>query len=1368
MKNFFTRLFKKAPISDLAFKCTLKTLKSGRRLSVVLRNGSVTSGEFVDGNDSEIVVRVDTQFLGIPKTDISEISILDATKQMSTDFSDPAINHPDSATHSAEGSQTRDVSKGKTVETAEVESVIQRLRERQDVDPELDSDLMIEASGGSAEALRNLFSFFSKNRWICYYDGSRLKCPKLDRFVSIPKAIKGVFSVKGYYLCTVYAIKGKIPPILVLIKCEIISSHMDDDLFVSAGEVPRGIVQLSENQPAQRSKLYAVKKNAALRARLVDSMRNLFLPGFVYPLGLVGSRLRSFGFDSSAYGFSKLSTMFEWLKGETVEIGKDSYDHPTVKFKFGLANANSLTIAPQFAFEDFLLVIKNVGGFEQTYTLGELEDVLADNGFSIAECGFDSLETFLRSFPPDEISFEDVNGELSIRIHGFSMKADTPVHASNNPTIPIVSQSHTIANQSPSNIERKGVVTAFYEKRHIGFLVESQTSQTWYFHESKIADKKLMDYLVSGKVGVDVLFSGNDKIIQGKYPAVESVKAFSTADMSMQESGDELSISENEQKNASIWPSGFSYIADYRMKNCPYEGVDARSLKVREFSVSDLKKVQRRLAELRQTRGYIPLELSKFQLTIVTLKYMLGSTRDSVADALSYYFRLCGEAAILNPDYSPQVANFYAVEALKVAAPENHFLLSCLYLLANTYDTEIQFVKKNKTPEDLQGLLKQMLQRGTLERLVDNIPYLEETIPAVVQPLVDTIRILATITPNTTIRQVPGNADLVARCESMTTISAVYFSQLRDLLIQKLGQYSSYEKDMLSAFTDNLSMLVDYAQRRHFLEKESLYLRQKQFLTAFKEKCLSTPTALLVETLLPIAEHFEQLMHADFSKLESQTPNLQVANVLESDGYRLTPDGKIDLRLSITNTDESTPPIESLSLFLKDRESEQSYYSGALGGSMSTKEMELTFKPSETEIIDAAFAVDVMVSFRTKRGESQAGPFPIAVRLETQEQEPIENPYLKYAGGYPIEENDDRMFFGRDDMVMEICETLAGDQGGQCFVLYGQRRSGKTSIMRQIKNHLPDQCFYTSITAQSFDYSREKILTEFAKLILDATLDECDRQQLDSSGFPSFEYADKDSVLALKQISRSLKKQGKNWIVSVDEFTSIFAQGNQVGVASFMRSWKALLEGHVFNALVIGQDTMPKFKQAYPNEFSVTHDRRLSFLSETDSATLASEPINTKEGESRFRGNSLTKVYQKTAGSPYFLQRFCSELVKYLNRKGAGIVTEADIEVVSDNLVHGRGDQPLVEENFDALVSSGEVNLSTIPEDELWGTLTAIAKHSNRASGWCAIDELELDPMYKHKAAMDLCDRGTLDIDGEKIRIRVELFAEWLRINERC
>ena len=1353
--NIFSLFTKSKGISDLAYKCTLDSLMSGDRLRVVLRNRSIVEGVFARGNDSEIVIKTDSQFVGVSKTDIADI-----IKQKGL-LTDGETHNPKS--QKEESSNAEHAIEGEV----EQESIIEMLRENPDVDPDVDTKLLAAATAGNADGIRDLFRFYSSHKWICHYNGNRMICSKLAKFISIPRATKDVLSQKGDYLCSIYAIKGKMPPILVLSKYELISSNMSHShLLKSKIKTDSSENEIPPNDKDQdsRQELFTRGRKGAAKSQLIDAMRNLFLPGFVYSLSTVGSRLRLVGFDSSIYGYSKLSAMFEWLKGEMVEVGKDHYGHPTVKFRYDTKNLKAITIAPQFAAEDFFLVIKNVNGIGRSYTFKEMETLLAESGLTAAACGYSSFEEWLRSLPSDRIVFDNSEGESKIRILG-----------GNNPVSPLSDEQGGIMtghdDEAPDehrlNEERKGVITAFFAERHMGFLVEDQTNQTWFFHDSRIPDKQLKSILVDGKVGIDVLFSGNDRVRTGKYPAVDMLKALSPSDITNKEDEADSSSTEENTSLASNTFSGFSPIAEYRMRTCPYEGVDARSLKVHKFTEQDLKNVRKRYAELRQIRGYLPLELSKFQLTIATLKYTLGYPKGAVANSLCTYFRLCGEAAILNPKLSPQVANFYAIEALKVATPEKQTLLSCQFLLANTYDSEIPFIKGMKTIEDLQGLLKKMQQRGTLGRLIEKMPFLEMLLSSVVKSLSDSVCQLSG-TPQIPIQEIEDGSDIVARCKSLTTVSTVYFSQLRDLLIQKIGKYSSYEREMLSSFKDNLSLLIEYSQKKHFLEKESLYLRQKQFFGSFKETCLSMPTLLLIETLLPAAECLGQIMQEDFSKQESRSPALKVENVLESDGYRLTPDGKIDLRLSIANTDESAPPIESLSLYLKDRESEESYYAGALGGASSTKELELTFKPYDAEIIDAAFSVDVMVSFRSRNGESQAGPFPVSVRLEVQEQEPIENPYLRYAGGLPIDEKDDRMFFGRDEMVVEICETLAEDQGGQCFVLYGQRRSGKTSVMRQIKNHLPEQCFYTSITAQSFDYSRDRILSEFAKLILDEVLVESDRQKLDSSNFPSFEFADKDSVLALKQIARELRKQGKNWIVSIDEFTSIYSQCGDTNVSAFMRAWKALLEGHVFNALIIGQDTMPKFKQAYPNEFSVTHDRRLSFLSADDTATLASEPINTKQGDSRYRGNSLTKIYQKTAGSPYFLQRFCSELVKYLNRKGVGIVTEADIEAVSDNLVHGRGDQPLVEENFDALVSSGEENLSTIPENELWDTLTAIAKHSNRVSGWCAIDELTQDPMYKHGAAIDLSDRGTLEIDGGRVRIRVELFAEWLRVNERC
>ena len=330
-------------------------------------------------------------------------------------------------------------------------------------------------------------------------------------------------------------------------------------------------------------------------------------------------------------------------------------------------------------------------------------------------------------------------------------------------------------------------------------------------------------------------------------------------------------------------------------------------------------------------------------------------------------------------------------------------------------------------------------------------------------------------------------------------------------------------------------------------------------------------------------------------------------------------------------------------------------------------------------------------------------------------------------------------------------------------MLYGQKRSGKTSVMMQIQNFLPDDSFYTQISAQAFNYNQSVLLSTFAKHVLDQVLDVADDRALELPGLPSYEFANSDPVLALKQISRTLKKNGLNWIVSVDEFTYIYSNAKESAEA-FMHAWKALLQGHVFNALIIGQDTMPQFKEAYPNDFCVSHDRRLNFLSEEDSAALASEPI-AKDGDSRYRGNSLTKVYQKTAGSPFFLQKLCSEIVKFLNNKGASYITEADIDIISDNLVHGRGDGPLRKEDFEALVIAGDPQLSPVPAKVLWNVLATIALHSAKGA-WCRFSDVE-NITQAREAVVDLQKRDTIMVDGDRIRIRVELFADWLRINHK-
>ena len=83
---------------------------------------------------------------------------------------------------------------------------------------------------------------------------------------------------------------------------------------------------------------------------------------------------------------------------------------------------------------------------------------------------------------------------------------------------------------------------------------------------------------------------------------------------------------------------------------------------------------------------------------------------------------------------------------------------------------------------------------------------------------------------------------------------------------------------------------------------------------------------------------------------------------------------------------------------------------------------------------------------------------------------------------------------------------------------------------------------------------------------------------------------------------------------------------------------------------------MPKFKQAFPNEFGVTHDEQITYLSVDNAVELAEKPIATNVG-TRHRGRAIDRLIEYTAGSPFYLQIICDHLVRHLNRRRRPFVT---------------------------------------------------------------------------------------------------------------
>ena len=376
----------------------------------------------------------------------------------------------------------------------------------------------------------------------------------------------------------------------------------------------------------------------------------------------------------------------------------------------------------------------------------------------------------------------------------------------------------------------------------------------------------------------------------------------------------------------------------------------------------------------------------------------------------------------------------------------------------------------------------------------------------------------------------------------------------------------------------------------------------------------------------------------------------------------------------------------------------------------------------------------------------------------------VTNPYSRYSCGTPVEEQD--MFFGRRELLERIYSEISDGPLGQCFLLYGQKRSGKSSVLRQLEHrlHHPNLPIYLSLGAIDTSEPERSFVqvcidSLYQKLVFDFDMTDVlgehwpGQRQIATSPIASF----RSSVLA----SARLLQTRKNWrlvrpVFLVDEFTYVYEYIREgLLTPAFMRQWKSLLESRTFDAVLVGQDTMPRFKDAYPNEFGVTHDERISYLSDTEARELAEKPIML-QGESRYKGNSLDRLIRLTAGSPFYLQIFCDRLVQHLNRQRLVFITESVVKDVLKQLVTGH--LALSRDKFDPLITAAGESVALAPRARYLALLTRLALGQPTASRDVRGEDAPL--------VQDLLDREVLERgSGGLLRIRVGLFAEWLRAN---
>ncbi len=316
---------------------------------------------------------------------------------------------------------------------------------------------------------------------------------------------------------------------------------------------------------------------------------------------------------------------------------------------------------------------------------------------------------------------------------------------------------------------------------------------------------------------------------------------------------------------------------------------------------------------------------------------------------------------------------------------------------------------------------------------------------------------------------------------------------------------------------------------------------------------------------------------------------------------------------------------------------------------------EFTLKP-HTTLLDLVFEI----TFDDAEEVMKLEKFGDRLELHESHEEflYIPNPY---STGTPT--HDSKMFYGREDAMSFLQDHLTRD-AKSVIVLYGQRRSGKTTLLLQLINTLVlDKHIPVLIDLQRLSYrmSIQSLLYKMAYYIAQAMK--------------------KKNILVTQQEEASFEKDpthtfdlfldcveehlcGGKLILMIDEFEileeQVVKERLRPEVFEYLRD--VVQHRPNINFLFSGTHKIAEFTKWYRSTFfNIARHYRLSKLNSQGAEALILQPV---ADFLEYEPLTVRKIHQLTADQPYLIHLMCRSIVDYCNDRRKTYVTINDVNTV--------------------------------------------------------------------------------------------------------
>lgn len=874
--------------------------------------------------------------------------------------------------------------------------------------------------------------------------------------------------------------------------------------------------------------------------------------------------------------------------------------------------------------------------------------------------------------------------------------------------------------------------------------------------------------------------------------------------------------------------SGFSNevseFTKFFLEKCEFQGVPPVRLQEQKFDSSDVDKLEKLATE---SRTYRPKERSGYYLSAAKIISLIEEWDDPNQFHKYLYrsFASRGDAAVI-ANSSLDIARDCYCEALSVydgyrssGRDEQDAINSIVRFLASTLG-HINIPTSSKIPS-VDEILEDVLNRHpNREQLFDVVAYLVSRSKFAANRILTRLYAKATFQA-IALEYLENKLELVRsgainrddflqkwkelqrkKAEEKRNISTeMSFIAKADLTISSLEDRITRIKGIESNLLFNLDQqrireLQKVLEIAYDLCKQSTFEEKERYCDQIDTRCRNLlkeiengPTKFSVESIYPILESLQNKANIKLQEIyESSVPQLTLRLAEGFDSYSHDANQIIEVQIVIENR-MGCSPAELLELIVEENDefftmarNEIKLDRPLRGGSQDI--LTIPIRLTEEAVKSETFSLPIYAQYRTRAeniAQTQIANF--SIRLYSEEQfEEIENPYAAYAESDIVQNKE--MFYGRNELISNTARTIRDSHSqNKCLVIFGQKRSGKSSILYHLKLELQqDKNLLILDIGNIGSILDEKSSTPFLYQILLTIIRKLQYAIEDKveEGYglisinppTDYDFYGHPSPLTLfKDIFERFKRATNKidgWryirvVLLIDEFSYIYSQivSNRIS-GEFMKNWKALLQENFFSAVLVGQDVMPKFKQKFPNEFGIIQDERVSYLKNEDAIKLIDEPIRIgdKQGRSRYVEKAIERIVDLTAGNPFYIQIICNRLVEYMNRKQAKLVTKSDVEQVKSELIQGVN--ALSIDKFDNLISSGDTSADAISDEDARKVLASIAENSR--TGACSRHTIACETQTPiDEILRDLENREVIRQEQENYyRIRVELFKEWL------